>query len=188
MYEEKIDPEIISLKYKMQDLVHNYFKNNKKLDYLEYKLVTDIDQIESLNYEVNILKEILKQLQKLHKETCKRCQYKILQNIKNIRSYTPSMPGHIHRKVAGRKNVKLLLNHKKSISPEMKEFDTNENIGDISSISRDGERISYYSISNKNLVPKKRKKLNKTENISSNNNNINNNKYNFQFYLIFCVF
>ena len=179
MYEEKIDPEIISLKYKMQDLVHNYFKNNKKLDYLEYKLVTDIDQIESLNYEVNILKEILKQLQKLNKETCKRCQYKILQNIKNIRSYTPSMPGHIHRKVAGRKNVKLLLNHKKSISPEMKEFDTNENIGDISSISRDGERISYYSISNKNLVPKKRKKLNKTENISSNNNNINNNKYNF---------
>jgi hypothetical protein len=73
MYEEKVDPEIISLKYKMQDLVHNYFKNNKKLDYLEYKLVTDIDQIESLNYEVNILKEILKQLQKLHKETCKRC-------------------------------------------------------------------------------------------------------------------
>ena len=72
MNEEKIDLEIINQKFKIQDLVHNYFKNYKKFDYLEYKIVTDIDEIESLNYEVNTLKEILKELKKLQK------YYKIL--------------------------------------------------------------------------------------------------------------
>ena len=55
---------MISKKYKIQDLVHNYFKKNKKLDYLEYKLITDIDELQSLNYEVNILKEIFKKIVK----------------------------------------------------------------------------------------------------------------------------
>ena len=134
MYGEKIDPEMISIKYKMQDLVHNYFKKNKKLDYLEYKLITDIDEIESLNYEVKTLKEILKQLQKYHKEDCKKCQCKILQNIRTLRSTTPNIPEHIRRKVAGRRNVKALLNKKKSVSPKFKELDTDECIGSISSI------------------------------------------------------
>ena len=133
----------------MQDLVHNYFKKNKKLDYLEYKIITDIDELHSLIYEVNTLKEIFKQLLKFNKESCKRCQYKILQNIKNIRSTTPNMPEHIRRKVAGRRNIRMLLNKKKSVSPKLKELNTNEFIGSISSISKDEDRLSFCSISNK---------------------------------------
>ena len=174
MFEEKIDPEIISIKYKMQDLVHNYFKNNKKLDYLEFKIISDLDEIESLNFEVNTLKEILKQFQKFQKETCKRCQFKILQNIKILRNFTPNKPEHIRRKVDGRRNIKILLNNKRSLSPEIKELNTDENIGDISSISRDDDRISYISIGNNNIMTKKNEKLIKNNNEIKKNYNINN--------------
>ena len=173
MNEEKIDLEIINQKFKIQDLVHNYFKNYKIFDYLEYKIVTDIDEIESLNYEVNTLKEILKELKKLFKEKCRKCQYKILQNINHIRSSTPGLPEHVRRKVAGRKNVRILLNKKKSVSPRMKEIDINEKIGSISSISRDEERISFVSITNNNIIPSKNKKLNRS-NINNNRSRLSN--------------
>ena len=108
---DKINREIISRKYKMKDLIYNYFKKNKTLEYLEYKIISDLDQLELINYEANTLKEILKQLQKYYKEDCKRCRYKILLNINYLRSATPDIPGHNRRKIAGKRNVKLLLNN-----------------------------------------------------------------------------
>ena len=119
MYNEGLDPDLVSMKYRMQDLVVNYFRKTNNLDLLEYKFITDLDELESLSYELNIQKEILKQLNKYHKETCKKCQFKILKTIKNIRSVTPTFPGHVRRKVAEKKNIKYPT-YKKSVSPKLR--------------------------------------------------------------------
>lgn len=159
MYNEGLDPELVSIKYRIQDLIVNYFKKSNKLDLLEYKFITDLDTLESLSYELNTQKEILKQLNKYHKETCKKCQFKILQTIKNIRSVTPNFPSHVRRKVAGRKNIRQMMN-KKSVSPKYRELKMNENekFGNISSILKDDDKTSFYSTSNNNLVPTQKKR------------------------------
>ena len=159
MYNEGLDPELVSMKYRIQDLIVNYFKKSNKLDLLEYKFITDLDTLESLSYELNTQKEILKQLNKYHKETCKKCQFKILQTIKNIRSVTPNFPSHVRRKVAGRKNIRQMMN-KKSVSPKFRELKMNENekFGNISSILKDDDKTSFYSTSNNNLVPTQKKR------------------------------
>ena len=58
MYNEGLDPELVSMKYRIQDLIVNYFKKSNKLDLLEYKFITDLDTLESLSYELNTQKEI----------------------------------------------------------------------------------------------------------------------------------
>ena len=70
MYNEGLDPELVSLKYRIQDMIVNYFNKSNKLDLLEYKFITDLDTLETLSFELNTQKEILKQLNKYHKETC----------------------------------------------------------------------------------------------------------------------
>ena len=107
MYDDGLDPELVSLKYRMQDLLVNYFKKSNRLEYLEYKFLTDIDTLESLTFEVNTQKEILKQLVKYNKESCKKCQFKILQNIKNIRSRTPTFLNHVREKLLKEKVGKI---------------------------------------------------------------------------------
>ena len=177
MYNEGLDAELVSMKYRIQDLIVNYFKKSNKLDLLEYKFITDLDTLESLSYELNTQKEILKQLNKYHKETCKKCQFKILQTIKNIRSVTPNFPSHVRRKVAGRKNIRQMMN-KKSVSPKFRELKMNENekFGNISSILKDDDRTSFYSTSNNNLMQtqKKRNKMHKRiYNGKGKNNGVN---------------
>ena len=179
MFNEILDPELVSLKYRIQDMIVNYFKKTNKLDLLEYKFTTDLDSLESLSYEINTQKEILKQLNKYYKETCKKCQFKILQTIKNIRSVTPSAPSHVRRRVAIKKNVKY-TNNKKSVSPTFRELKINENqnIDDISSIIKD-DRTSFYSTSNNNIIQAQKQKQknlgnkNKHMNKIIGNNNIN---------------
>ena len=67
MYNEGLDPELVSLKYRIQDMIVNYFNKSNKLDLLEYKFITDLDTLETLSFELNTQKEILKQLNKYHK-------------------------------------------------------------------------------------------------------------------------
>ena len=172
MYNGELDVELVSMKYRMQDLIVNYFKRTNILDTLEYKFITDLDSLELLSFELNTQKEILKQLNKYYKENCKKCQFKILQTIKQIRSVTPNNLTHVRRKVANKKNIKYKMN-KKSVSP----INRNEKIDDISSILKDEDRNSFYSNSNNNLSPaqKKRNLFNKKRNINLQNNKINKN-------------
>ena len=58
MYNEGLDAELVSMKYRIQDLIVNYFRKTNKLDLLEYKFFTDLDTLESLSYELNTQKEI----------------------------------------------------------------------------------------------------------------------------------
>ena len=181
MYNEGLDPELVSLKYRIQDMIVNYFNKSNKLDLLEYKFITDLDTLETLSFELNTQKEILKQLNKYHKETCKKCQFKILQTIKNIRSATPTPPSRVRRKVPQRKNMKYATN-KKSVSPKFRELkiNQNQNIDDISSIIKDDDRTSFYSTSNNNIIQAQKQKqknylVNKDKRMKKTigNNNIN---------------
>ena len=167
MYNGELDVELVSMKYRMQDLIVNYFKRTNILDTLEYKFITDLDSLELLSFELNTQKEILKQLNKYYKENCKKCQFKILQTIKQIRSVTPNNLTHVRRKVAIKKNIKYKMN-KKSVSP----INRNEKIDDISSILKDEDRTSFYS--NSNNIIQGQKRFNKKRNINLRNNKVNN--------------
>ena len=180
MYNEGLDQDLVSKKFRIQDLVVNYFQKSYILDKLEYKFITDLDTLEELSYELNTQKEILKQLNKYHKETCKKCQFKILQTIKNIRSITPDYPSHVRRKVAVKKNIKYTMNEK-SVSPKFRELkmNQNENIDNISAILND-DRTSFYSNSNNNIIQKQKPRnlVNKNKKINKNGMTNNINKIN----------
>ena len=158
MCDDEIDHELVSRKYKIKDKIHKYFKKNKILDLLEYKFTTDLDELDSLKYQANALKDILKYLKILQNEACNKCRCKILQKIKAI---TPQKRKPIRRKVVGGRNIKEVL--KKSISPKKLKMNINECIDDISSIAKnDDKSCSFCSISNKHLLSNtKSKKTNK---------------------------